>query len=143
MSQVVSIRLKSEQAERLKRFARRFGKSQSEMGALFLEEAMREAEFAKIEFQDSALGRQAYMQGSNLAVWEVLMVAQDLNMDAERIAAYFNRPLEWVKAAIHYFEAYPEEIDSRIEENRSAGYDKIKRLLPQVENFRASPETDD
>ena len=57
MNHVVSIRLRDDQVDRLKRFARRMGKSQSEMGAQFIEEAMREAEFAGIEFRDSMLGR--------------------------------------------------------------------------------------
>jgi hypothetical protein len=137
MSRVLSIRLKEEQAERLKRFARRFGKSQSEMGATFLEEAMREAEFAKIEFRDSAIGRQAYMQSSNLAVWEVIMVARDFKMEARKVADYFHRPAEWVKAAFHYYEAYSEEIDPTLEENQNAGYEKLKRALPEIRPFEA------
>ena len=83
MTHVVSIRLRDDQVDRLKRFARRMGKSQSEMGAQFIEESMREAEFANIEFRDSVLGRQPYMKDSNLAVWEVIMIARDHDMDSE------------------------------------------------------------
>jgi predicted transcriptional regulator len=133
MSRVVSIRLKDEQLERLKRFARRLGKSQSETGALLIEEGMREAEYAQIEFRDSAAGRQAYVKDSTLAVWEVILVATDHGMDVERVARYFQRPTEWVRAAFHYYEAYPAEIDQAIEDNRSLGYEKLKRLLPQLE----------
>ena len=60
MTRVVSIRLRDDQVDRLKRFARRMGKSQSEMGTQFIEEAMREAEFANIEFRDSVLGAPIY-----------------------------------------------------------------------------------
>ena len=67
MTQVVSIRLKDDQLDRLKRFARRAGKSQSEMGAQFIEESMQTSEFAEIEFRDSTIGRLAYMKASNLA----------------------------------------------------------------------------
>jgi len=35
------------------------------------------------------------MKDSNLAVWEVIMVAQDHDMDAERVATYFDRPCAW------------------------------------------------
>jgi hypothetical protein len=139
MTHVVSIRMRDDQLERLKRFARRWGRSQSEMGAQFIEEAMREAEFACIEFRDSVVGRQAYMQNSNLAVWEVIMIAQDHAMDAERVAAYFRRPLAWVRAAFHYYEAFPEEIDPLIADNRSMTYDKLKRLLPNLETREIVP----
>ena len=133
MTQVVSIRLRDDQVDRLKRFARRMGKSQSELGAQFIEESMREADFATIEFRDSVLGRQAYLKGSNLAVWEVILIAQDHTMDAERVAAYFGRPRAWVDAAFHYYEVYHAEINPMLEDNRSMTFDKIKRLLPTLE----------
>ena len=143
MTQVVSIRLQENQVERLKRFARRMGKSQSEMGALFIEESMRENEFAYIEFRDSVIGRLAYMKNSNLAVWEVIMIAQDHDMDAEKVARYFQRPREWVQAAFNYYEAYRDEIDPLIEDNNSMTYEKLKRLLPNLEMFPPSPSAGD
>jgi hypothetical protein len=100
---------------------------------------MREAEFAKVEFRDSSLGRQAYLHGSNLAVWEVITVARNFQMDADKVADYFHRPLDWVKAAFHYYEAYPEEIDPIIEENRDASYEKLKRLLPGLRLVEVDP----
>jgi hypothetical protein len=122
------------------------GKSQSEMGAQFIEEAMREAEFANVEFRDSVLGHQAYMKDSNLAVWEVILIAQDHDMDAERVAAYFRRPRAWVNAAFHYYEAYHDEIDPVLEDNRSMTFEKLKRLLPNLEtrpSFQAVSERAD
>jgi hypothetical protein len=135
MTHVVSIRLRDDQVTRLKRFARRMGKSQSEMGAQFIEESMREAEYANIEFRDSVLGRQAYMKDSNLAVWEVILIAQDHDMNVERVAAYFRRPRAWVNAAFHYYESYREEIDPTLEDSRSMTFEKLKRLLPNLERL--------
>lgn len=135
MSQVMSIRLQDEQIDRLKRFARRMGKSQSEMGAQFIEEAMREIEFANIEFRDSVVGRQAYMKGSNLAVWEVIMVALDHEMDTDRLMDYFRRPRAWVNSAFNYYEVYRNEIDPMLEDNRFMTFDKLKRLLPNLEKL--------
>jgi hypothetical protein len=143
MTQVVSIRLRDDQVNRLKRFARRMGKSQSEMGAQFIEEAMRQAEFANIEFRDSVLGRQAYMKDSNLAVWEVILIAQDHDMDAERVAAYFRRPRAWVNAAFHYYEAYRDEIDPILEDNRCMTFEKLKRLLPNLETLPTAQDAVD
>ena len=135
MSNVVSIRLQDNQLERLKYFARRMGKSQSEMGAQFIEESMREAEFSGIEFRDSVLGRQAYMLDSNLAVWEVILIAQDHDMDASKIESYFKRSSAWVNAALSYYEAFQVEINHLIQDNRSTTFKKLKRLLPSAEMF--------
>lgn len=133
MTQVVSIRLKDTQLERLKRFARRLGKTQSEMGAQFIEEAMREAEYTGIEFRDSTIGRQAYMKDSNLAVWEVVLIAQDHAMDVERVAAYFRRPRAWVQAALNYYAAFGEEIKPLLADNRAMTFETLRRLLPNLE----------
>jgi hypothetical protein len=76
MSHVVSMRLRDEQMERLRRLARRLGYTPSEASALLLEEALRTAEFAFIQFRNSPGGRQAYVAGSSPAVWEVVMVAR-------------------------------------------------------------------
>jgi hypothetical protein len=133
MSQVVSIRLKDEQVERLKRFARWSGKSQSEMGAQFIEESMRQTEYALIEFRGSTRGRLAYMKGSNLAVWEVIMIARDHDFDVERLMVYFRRPKAWIKTALNYYEAFPAEIDALIADNDAMTPEKLKRILPQLE----------
>ena len=133
MTHVVSIRLRDDQLDRLKRFARRLGKSQSELGAQLIEESMRASEFANIEFRDSVIGRQAFMRDSNLAVWEVILVAQDHSMDPTRVSDYFERPHAWVKSAFHYYEAYPNDIDPIIADNGSVTFDSLKRLLPNIE----------
>lgn len=140
MTRVISIRLKEEQVAPLKRFARRMGKSQSEMGAQFINESMREGEFAGIEFRDSVIARQPYRKDSNLAVWEVIMVAQDHDMDAERVATYFGRSRAWVNTALHYYEAYHDEVDPVLADNREMSFEKLKRLLPDLEtsSFRAT-----
>ena len=59
------------------------------------------------------------MKGSSLAVWEVIMVALDYNMDEQKVAKHFQRPMEWVRAAFHYNEAYPEEICLAISDNHA------------------------
>jgi uncharacterized protein (DUF433 family) len=124
-----------EQVERLKGFASQMGKSLSETGALFIEEAMREEEFEWIEFQDTVVGRMAYMRGSRIAVWHVIMIAQSHDMDAERVACYFNRPIDWAAAALRYYQRYQAEIDERLEYNRSMTYEKLKEILPNIERF--------
>ena len=69
MSRVMSLRLQDSQIERLNRAARSSGRTASETAAILLEEALRQREFAFIEFRDSPVGRQAYLQGTRLAAW--------------------------------------------------------------------------
>jgi hypothetical protein len=66
---VISMRLPAESGNRLKRMANRHGWTPSETSARLVEEGLRRSEFAYIDFRDSA-GRQAYVQGSTLAVWK-------------------------------------------------------------------------
>lgn len=132
MSHVVSMRLRDDQMERLRRLARRMGRTPSETSALLLEESLREAEFAFIEFRDSPAGRQAYVTGSGLAVWEVVMVARSYNGDVARTAAHLVWPPVKVRAALNYAEAFPEEITAALEDN-DKGFEELKRLLPNIE----------
>lgn len=57
MSSIVSMRLRGEQWARLERYARTPGKSSGETSALLVEERLREAESAFIEFRHSPSGR--------------------------------------------------------------------------------------
>ena len=78
--------------------------------ALLLEEGLRMTEHPRIAFRTSIVGRLAYVQGSNLAVWEVAMIADDFERDAVQVAAHLEWPLAWVNAALLYADIYPEEI---------------------------------
>lgn len=133
MSKVVSTKLAEETEAKLQRLARRLGKTPSETGAILIEESLRQSEFAYIEFRNSPVGRQAYMKNSNLAVWQVIMLAEEYDRDVEKIANHLQKPITWAQAAFHYAEAYPEEIDLAIKDDVAINYTTIKRLLPQTE----------
>src|SRR5258708_5967214 len=77
MSQTISLRLPDELVSRLDRFARRLGNgmTRTRAGVLLLDEALREEEFAGIEFRNTFIGRQPFVKGSGMAVWEFIMVA--------------------------------------------------------------------
>ncbi len=135
MSQVVSMRLKDGQMERLRRVARQLGLTPSETSARLVEESLRRGEFSFIDFRDSAVGRQAYIQASSLAVWEVVMVAQCYALDPERTAAHLRWPIVRVQAALNYARAFPEEIDAAIRDNDAVDFEAISRMLPQATRF--------
>lgn len=134
MSHVVSLRLRDEQMERMRRTSRRMNRTVSEAAALLLEEALRMVEFAFIQFRDSPAGRQAYIQGSSLAVWEVAALARAYGGDVGRVAAHLEWPEMKVRAALNYAAAYPDEIAEAIEDNR-LGLDELGRMIPGIETF--------
>ncbi len=142
MSRPITLRLPDETAERLQEWARRAGRSVSEVGARSIEEWLRQSEFADIEFRSFGGERHACLKGA-LQVWQVVMVAQDYGMDAEKTAAHFQWPVHRVRAALNYYEAYPAEIDQAIADNRSISYDRLKRALPRVERLTVPPEPAD
>lgn len=135
MSQVLSIRLQDGQAERLGRMARRLGRSKGETGALLIEEALRRSEYAFIDFRDSVAGRQAYIQGSSLAVWEVVMIVRAYNGDVERAAKHLRWPAVHVQAAMNYAAAFPGEIDTALADNAAYDAAMVGRMLPQTRVF--------
>jgi uncharacterized protein (DUF433 family) len=137
MSQTITMRLPDETAEWLKASARRAGRSVSELGAGLFEEARRMSEFAEIEFRTFQGERQACLSGG-IRLWKLVMVAQDYAMDVEKTAAHFNLPAWKVQAALHYYEAFPAEIDAAIAEARSMTFEKLKRKLPQLERQEVS-----
>src|SRR5437588_8872831 len=102
MSNVVSMRLKDGQAERLRRMARRLGKTPSETSALLIEEALRREEFAYIDFRNSIAGRQPCMQGGP-PIWEVIMIARHFDMDAMKVAQHYPWPVSKIKATLNYY----------------------------------------
>ncbi|MCC7371280.1 MAG: transcriptional regulator [Chloroflexi bacterium] len=132
MSKVVSLRLRDEQVERLRRAARRFGRTPSEAAAILLEEALRQAEFALIEFRDSPAGRQAYLKGSRLAVWQIVSFLRAVEGDQARTASSLETPMSWVQAAVAYASAYPDEIDAAILDN-APDPARLSRLIPGLE----------
>jgi hypothetical protein len=91
-SVVISMRLPTEIGNRLKRMAKRYGWTPSDASARLVEEGLRRSEFAFIDFRDSSAGRQAHIQGSTLAVWEVALLVQGCRADVLSVARHLKWP---------------------------------------------------
>jgi hypothetical protein len=100
-----------------------------------VEEGLRRSEFAFLDFRDSAAGRQAYIQSSSLAIWEVLLLVQSYKADVAAVAAHLKWPEAKVQAAVNYAKAFPEEIDGALAENDAIGFEALKRMSPQATEF--------
>jgi len=136
-STVISMRLSAESSQRLKRLARRHRWTTSDASARLVEEGLRRSEFAFIDFRDSAAGRQACIQGSTLAVWEVVLLVRSHGGDVKAVARHLNWPPMKVEAAVHYAEAFAKEINEEIADNEAVNFAALKRMLPQASEFVA------
>jgi uncharacterized protein (DUF433 family) len=132
---VVSARLEPSQERRLARKARQWGRSPSDTGALLIEEGLRRDEFAFIDFRDSPVGRQACVQGSTLAVWEIVWLARGYGNKVQATADHLRMSPLKVQAALSYAAAFPEEIKTAIAEHDAADLTSLVRMLPQAEIF--------
>ena len=83
--------------------------SKSDLVARYVIEKSLETEFPGISFRDSLSGREAYLTGHRVAVWEVLAVYEETR-SVEKAAEHFRWPLVLVKRALAYAKAFPEEI---------------------------------
>jgi hypothetical protein len=131
-SMVISMRLPVASGRRLKRMANRHGWTPSDASARLVEEGLRRSEFAFIDFRDSPVGRQAYMQGSTLMVWEVILLFRSYKKDAFAVAKHLRWLEAKVQAAVNYAEAFPEEIEEALKENDTVDFKALKRMLPQT-----------
>lgn len=135
---VVSMRIPTAQAERLRRMARRLGRTPSDTGALLVEEGLRRSEFAFIDFRDSCLGRQAYVQGSTLAIWEVVLLVREYRGEVSAAARHLDWPAVRVQAAMNYAAAHPEEIDAAVGDAEAVRFEDVLRFAPQLERFEVT-----
>jgi len=131
-SMVLSMRLPVESGKRLKRIANRHGWTPSDTSARLVEEGLRRSEFAFLDFRDSPVGRQAYLQGSTLAVWEVILLLRSYKGSVAAAAKHLRWAEAKVRAAVNYAEAFPEEINEATAENDSTDFETLKRMLPQA-----------
>ena len=127
--QAIDIEMPDDQAARLDRFARSVHKSPREATVQLIEEGLRHAEFPVVEFRDSHSGRQAYVVGSSLAVWEVAMIHESYGHSAEQTAAHLRWPLTRVEPVLAYARTYQQEIAAALQENRSVSPQDLQRSL--------------
>lgn len=83
--------------------------SKSDLVARYVVEKSLETEFPGISFRNSLSGREAYLTGHRVAVWEVVDV-HDETKSIEKTAEHFHWPPVLVRRALAYAKAFPEEI---------------------------------
>lgn len=107
------------------------GKSWSAMTAELLEEAIRMRRVPGIAFVDGPVGRRAVVSGTGLDVWEVVATWKAGGGSYEEL----RRNYPWlseaqIRAALAYYETYPNEIDARLERETQWTPERVRRELP-------------
>ncbi len=134
MSKTMSLRLTPEQLSAVEKWRRRFNqRSTSATLQLLLEEKLREEEYSAITFADSAAGRQAYVAGTGLAVWEVMMVARTYGQDVRMTAEHLELPERLIRAALTYASDFADEIGAQLAENDDMDFEALRRILPDLQ----------
>ncbi len=115
--QPFSVRLE-EQTERLiEAEARRTRRSKSAVVEAFAEETARTRRFPGVAFRGDDARRRAWVIGSGLDVWEIVHMLDDFGSQEALVADTQLTPAR-IRLAVAYREAYPDEIDEAIADNR-------------------------
>ena len=114
MASPVSLRLPNALFERVRQLAAVERRSFADMTKVLVEEAIKLREFPDIVFTEGPTGRRATMR-TGLDVWEIiepyLLAGKDWNALVE---SYPDADEGLLRAALRYYEAYPDEIEARI-----------------------------
>lgn len=129
--QPFSVRLQ-EQTERLvEAEARRTRRTKSAVVEAFTEETARTRRFPGIAFRGDDARRRAWVIGSGLDAWEIVQMLEDFG-SPEALVADTQLSLAQVRLAVAYRDAYPDEIDEAIADNRRPLAD-VGALFPFID----------
>lgn len=123
MSAAKSFRLPEDLADRLAGQAAEEGVSQTELVASLLDEGLKSRAFPGIVYRDGPTGRRAAL-AVGPDVWEVIGTVRNALGSGERKVANAAKMLSldkrWVRLAIEFYSAFPDEVDARIAANEDA-----------------------
>jgi uncharacterized protein (DUF433 family) len=97
----------------------------------FTEETAKTRRFPGIAFRGDDARRRAWVIGTGLDVWEIIHMLEDFG-SPEALAADMPLSLSHVRLAMAYREAYPDEIDEAIADNRRP-VDDVDVLFPFID----------
>jgi uncharacterized protein (DUF433 family) len=99
----------------LERFAARQGHKPAQLGAWFMEEAIRRRKHPLIDLRETSAGRVAYANGTRFPVYWIATQIRG-GQSADAFAKDFDLPVAQVRAALAYAEAYPEEMETDLDQ---------------------------
>lgn len=105
--------------------------SWSALATELLDEALRMRRVPGVAFADGPAGRRAVVAGTGLDIWEVVASWKASAEDFRKL----RRNYPWLseaqlRAALAYYEVYPEEIDARLAQEAKWTPERVARELP-------------
>jgi uncharacterized protein (DUF433 family) len=129
--QPFSVRLEERTERLIEAEARRTRRTKSAVVEAFTEETARTRRFPGLAFRGDDARRRAWVIGTGLDVWEIIHMLEDFG-SPEALAADMPLSLSHVRLAMAYREAYPDEIDEAIADNRRP-VDDVDVLFPFID----------
>ena len=131
MTRARGIRIPDELAHDIAREAEARGLSWSAMTTTLLIEALKMRRVPGIVMVDGPTGRRAVVAGSGLDVWEIIATWQACGQDEVQLAKHY----PWLtqpqlRAALAYYQLYPEEIEARLAREQQWTPERVRRELP-------------
>jgi uncharacterized protein (DUF433 family) len=109
---VQSCRIEEAHGAMLARQAKRRHLEVSTLSSMYLKEKALEEEFPGIGFRDGAGGREAYVVGHRVAVWEVLDALRHVKTIA-KAAGHFSWPPALVRCAVAFAKEFPADVEQQ------------------------------
>lgn len=131
MTRARGIRIPDELAHDIAREAEARGVSWSAMTTSLLSEALKMRRVPGIVMVDGPTGRRAVVAGSGLDVWEIIATWHACGQDEAQLAQHY----PWLtqpqlRAALAYYQLYPEEIETRLAREQQWTPEQVRRELP-------------
>ena len=131
----LSFRVRTETSERLERFAKEVGETQTALVERYVEEGLRMDVHPLIHFRDGFGGRRPALLATRLDVWQVVATIRQNERSVEAAAEYLEIPVEHVRACLRYYADFQHEIDEwvaraqAIEAREEANWRRQQELL--------------
>jgi uncharacterized protein (DUF433 family) len=105
----------------------------SALATELLEEALRMRRVPGVAFADGPAGRRAVVAGTGLDVWEIVASWQASVRNFQQLRQSYSWLSEpQLRAALSYYQAYPHEIDARLEREAQWTPERVASDLPFV-----------
>jgi uncharacterized protein (DUF433 family) len=128
-----TVRIPEELEQAIARESRALGKSWSATAAELLEESLRTRRVPGIAFADGPAGRRAVIAGTGLDVWEVIATWQSGGSHPETLQQNYPWLTEAQRhSALAYYEAYPSEIDARLQREEQLTPERVWLEFPSL-----------
>ena len=125
------IRVSEELDQAIRREAKMRGKTWSATTQELLAEAIKMRRVPGIVFVDGPSGRRAVVAGTGLDVWEIAATWESCSENYETLQeSYPWLSEQQLRCALAYYELYPDEIEARLELERSWTPERVRRELP-------------